>query len=360
MSKSRYYQDQFLDQMRQEGDPLADQLIQKVFSSGQAAMIHRAMAMLESNSSPIPDSFNPQLRDYFKQNSTLPSWADETKMKQGAAFFHQYQDAILVLLGFLSLPYCYAGADGARVVYLSEQIRYNTKRRLTETGQFVLDVMDENAFQPEGAGYVSILKVRLMHATVRYHIEQKMNWDKSWGLPVNQEDMAGTNGSFSWLAVRGLRKMGYFLEADAVNSFYHLWNVIGYLLGLREELLPDNSKEAYDLDRKIAKRHFRKSEAGVGLTKALLEFFNQEPSQKFPKGFVEAYMRYLLGDKIADILEIPPSNWTKNLLSPLRYMNNFKTFFGTNTENKEGGIQQQINQETALDKVSFQIPLKLG
>ncbi|NJO02592.1 MAG: DUF2236 domain-containing protein [Bacteroidia bacterium] len=70
-------------------------------------------------------------------------------------------------------------------------------------------------------------------------------------------------------------------------AFLHLWNVIGYLLGVREELLPDTAKEAYWLDKKIAQRHFRKSEAGVELTASLLRFFREEAAGPMPLGFTE-------------------------------------------------------------------------
>ena len=113
------------------------------------------------------------------------------------------------LLGLLSLPYCYAAADGARVLDLSERIKNKPEHRLNETADFVWDVMAPNAFKPDGKGFTSILKVRLLHAAIRFYTGKSSKWNAAdWGLPVNQEDMAGTNLSFSLLVVRGLRKFG--------------------------------------------------------------------------------------------------------------------------------------------------------
>lgn len=356
MNKSRFYTDMFLDQMRREGDTAADEVVKEVFSTGSATQMHQLMAHLDKNNQKLPAELPIIVRDFFQNQAVLPTWADPDKMRRGADFFKKHQEAILTLLGFLSLPYCYAAADGAQVLYLSEQIRSNTLRRLTETAQFVLQVMDTEAFAPEGAGFVSTLKVRLMHATVRYHILKSKHWDTSWGLPINQEDMGGTNGAFSWMSVRGLRKMGYFPEPKAVEDFYHLWSVIGALMGVREELLPNTTQEIYTLDRKIAQRHFRKSEAGVKLTGALLKVFYENKEQNFPKGFPESYMRFLLGDRIADMLGIPPSNWTRSLLSPLRYLNNLNGFLGIKPSDK---LQDDITRKISEEKADFQIPLKL-
>ncbi|NJO02593.1 MAG: DUF2236 domain-containing protein [Bacteroidia bacterium] len=123
-------------------------------------------------------------------------------MKRGLHFFQKYAPHLLAMLGYLSLPYCYAAANGAQVLQLSQRIRQDTKKRLLETSQFVLDVMEPGAFGPEGLGLVSALKVRLIHAAIRFHVLRSPKWDMAWGLPVNQEDMGGTNGAFSWISVR--------------------------------------------------------------------------------------------------------------------------------------------------------------
>ncbi|MEO1655077.1 MAG: oxygenase MpaB family protein [Bacteroidota bacterium] len=360
MEKIQYYEDKFLDEMRQTMDPVADQVVAQIFKSGQAPALIQLMKALTFNSQPTPSQLPPEAEAYFQEQSQLPDWADLTLLQEGSQFFQKHAEQILSMLGFLSLPYCYAAADGAQVLYLSQQIKDNTRRRLLETGTFVVDVMDPQAFQKGGRGFISILKVRLMHAAVRFHILHSNKWNAAWGQPINQEDMAGTNGAFSWLSVRGLRKMGVFVSPSGIKAYYHLWNVIGFLMGVRPELLPDNSKEAYALDRKIAQRHFRTSEAGVKLTQSLLRLFRQEAGQPLPKGFPEAYMRFLLGDKVADILQVPPPNWTQNLVQSLRYFNNYRSagLFPEVAPN-QGSLQDQIKSEIDQNEVSFLMPLSL-
>ncbi|NJO03440.1 MAG: hypothetical protein HC880_18730 [Bacteroidia bacterium] len=52
--KIKYYQDTFLNQMRQEGDPVADQVIKAVFEAGEAPALGWLMASLQTNTSGIP------------------------------------------------------------------------------------------------------------------------------------------------------------------------------------------------------------------------------------------------------------------------------------------------------------------
>jgi hypothetical protein len=294
-----------LAQARQECDPLADELVTYFFDQGQAAILQQLMA----GAGEWPEV----AQAFLARTSALPAWADAGLLAHAAGFFDRHAQAIMSLLGFLSLPYCYAAADGAQVLYRSGRIQADTQRRLAETAQFVLEVNSPGAFAPTGEGLAAVRKVRLMHAAVRYHVRKSGRWDEPrFGPPINQEDMAGTNLAFSFIVLRGLRKVGIAVDRDDAHAYLHLWNVVGWLMGVRDGLLPANERAAATLDRLIASRHFKKSEVGTALTAALLESiqqtFRQRPQGRLP-GFVPAYMRFLLGDQVADLLDIPPRNW---------------------------------------------------
>lgn len=142
--------------------------------------------------------------------------------------------------------------------------------------------------------------------------------------------MAGTNQSFSLIAIRGLRKMGIDVTPSEASSYMHLWNVIGYLLGVDETLLPDTNKEAFLLDKLIAGRHFKPSPAGKELTASLIDFLKLSSPTVLPNGFVESYMRYFLGDKVSDILEIPQVTGSAALLASLQNLNKINALFDLN------------------------------
>lgn len=310
--------------MRRRGDFFSDTLINKIFADeAQKAAFKSLLDSLTLNQQlhQLDDFY--AIKEAFVRATKLPDWADQKLMQQGTAFFALHATAIMNLLGLLSLPYCYAAADGARVLDLSERIKNKPEHRLNETADFVWDVMAPNAFKPEGKGFVSILKVRLLHAAVRFYTTKSGKWNDDWGLPVNQEDMAGTNLSFSLLVVRGLRKFGLTIAYAEQQAFMHLWNVIGYLSGVDETLLPGTGKEALLLEEGIRKRNFKSSDHGQSLTRSLINYFSSVDAA-FPAKETMQLMRYLLGDEVADLLALPPQRVPMSTVYLLKFINNFQ------------------------------------
>lgn len=326
MKPAANHTSEYLSSMRQQGDFFADNLIAEVFADENQKAAFRNM--LDSI------SYNHQLnklddfyavKEAFLRAAKLPDWADQKLMEQGAAFFAAHATAIMNLLGLLSLPYCYAAADGAKVLDLSERIKNKPEHRLGETADFIWDVMAPNAFEPEGKGFISILKVRLLHAAIRFYTQKSGKWDEAWGLPVNQEDMAGTNLSFSLIVVRGLRKFGLKIEYKEQQAFMHLWNVIGFLLGVDERLLPETGKEALLLEEAIRTRNFKSSEHGQSLTRSLIQYFSSVDAT-FPQKETMQLMRYLVGNEVADLLALPLQPAPVATIYFLKLINNFQLF----------------------------------
>jgi hypothetical protein len=355
------YSDNLLQTMRQQTDPVADRVIEQLFTSGNAGSVNQLMAAISGNKTQISAELPEPVLQFFTETSHLPAWADTKKMDAGARFFDRHVQPILSILGSLSLPYCYAAADGAQVLYLSQRIRKDTRKRLADTGQFVLTVATSGAFSQKGTGIRAIQKVRLMHAAVRFHVIHSGQWNEAWGKPVNQEDMAGTNLAFSYIVLEGLQKLGVLYTSAEAEAYLHLWNVIGYLLGVDEQLLPASMKEAYDLCRQIEKRHFRKSEAGTELTKALLTCFDEITPNAALKTFNASYMRFLLGNRVADLLEVPQSAMNTLLVTPIKAVNFARSvagnFSGKSYRQASKLMLQLIEEENG--KARFSLPVSL-
>jgi hypothetical protein len=310
------YTDHFLSSKRLKGDIAADEFIAKNFVESDSKLaLYKWLKQLDDNSAldRIPDLYRKET--FINSACNLPLWADRKLMEKGSAFFIKYAEQVMQLLGLLSLPYCYAAADGAMVLYLSQRLTDDAGKRLLDTAGFIWDVMDPDTFKREGKGFASILKIRLTHAIARYYTLKSGKWKSEFGVPVNQEDMAGTNLSFSLMVVRGLRKLGVSVSYDDQQSFLHLWNVIGSLLGLDEDLIPPDGKAANALELAIRQRHFKPSEQGRELTKTLAVYFNSVTPENVSANDTLQFMRYLLGDEVADILDLPPAS--KPLYLPL-------------------------------------------
>lgn len=310
-----------LNHFRQVGDKLADNFIENYFSTiDKKRKLEQALVTLKINSDwPVFLSQIPEAK-WFEEELLRIGTFDSKVRNKALMFYQQKSIYILQLLGLLSLPYCYAAADGAMVLYQTERMYKDVAKRLEETGAFVASLMNAKSFENTGDAKVQLFKVRLMHAAGRFYI-LKGNWDLSLGLPVNQEDMAGTNLSFSLIVVRGLRKMGFTISHQEQMDYIAYWSWIGGALGLDDELLPKDGKQAFDLEKAISDRHFKPSEAGKQLTKSLLQCFYSLNDEKQIKNVeIAGFMRFLLGDEVSNILDLPKAKFpvSKQILLKLK------------------------------------------
>ena len=171
------FSNKLLDHKRLSGDPQADEFIRYVFSdSVRKNQLQQWMAGVSgaAHLTSLQVAF-PGFA-FIDKATNLPSWAEPRLMKTGAIFYARHSEIIMSLLGLLSLPYCYNAANGAMVLYLSELIRKQTTKRLYDTAVFVWEVMGPDAFGKDGNALEEILKVRIMHAAVRYYTLQSGKW----------------------------------------------------------------------------------------------------------------------------------------------------------------------------------------
>lgn len=289
----------FLDQKRREGDGEADRIIQEVIDRNA---IHLFYAYLPLSKEQTAENHSLEnVRQFLLRHPQFPPWYDETKLLNGQRFFRKYALDVMGLLGAKSLPYCYAATPGNKAIYLTEKMKKSPGKRLLETAHFIIEVMKEDAFGLQGAGAFEVQKTRLIHALVRNYISARTPWNPEWGVPVNQEDMAGTNLAFSYIILLGMRQSDFQLTREDENDFLYAWRFIGYQLGIDEELLAENMEEAGALEEAIRQRHFRKSEEGPKLTTELINHY-KESFPAIASYFVESQIRYFIGPEVSELL----------------------------------------------------------
>lgn len=287
------YTDAIFDQLRLKQDLLADQAVQVLVSNAQFAKEINSWEFIPST---LPTNFPLELLRYFdfflaKQKEFI---GGEHQLAQ--AYFERNGDLYLAMLGFYSLPYCYAFADGAQVLVRSQRILNQIGERLGETTRFVLDIFKPGAFKNQDAAYLTCAKVRLIHGYSRYFIRKyAKDWDPAFGEPINQEDLLGTNLAFSHIVLRGMTKMGLPPNPKEHQAILLYWKWIGELMGVETSLWPSSPKEAFELDRLIRKRQMKVSEAGMKLTRALLEFYQQNIPDPVLKPQLESILAFFLG-----------------------------------------------------------------
>lgn len=275
---------------------------------------------------------DPRVRRWLHDGPDLPTWADPEKIQRGQAFFGDWPLAIMTALFCVSLPSAYAAEDGARVLALTSDLATrNAPRRIAETGQMLIDVMDmgretPEAIYPGGVGYEAIRGVRLLHAVVRQTIRSPavvpqtcdesvaVRWCHEWGVPINQEDLLGTLLSFTVSVLEGLDRLGVPYEPEAADAYIHTWCVIGELLGIRPEPLPLDRREAERLAGLIAGRHHRPGPCGHQLMHVLLDQMELAMPlglRKLPRTLVH----HMLEPEVAALFPMPPPARWRPLLA---------------------------------------------
>lgn len=337
------YPSTVLNLARKTGDALADKTVKDLFESGFNPLSNEAYNKLIFNHQLIPDGFPDSLKQYFKEIKCTQ--INEKLAEKGSEFYVGHASAIMLCLGMLSLPYCYAAAEGAKVLSFSKRIYEQPEKRLTETAEFVFDVCSPEAFTPQGKGFISIAKVRLMHAAIRYHLINSNKWSDELGTPVNQEDMAGTNLSFSLIAIRGLRKLGYTITADQSQNYIRYWNMIGEMLGVHKDWLPESNQEAFILEQKIKNRNFRNSKEGEMLAINLQNYIKNQPLPfSFP---TETMMAYLLGEDICNMIGLPYDKLEVDLISNIKNLNAIRNVFSTNHQKEFRNLKKQFGERNS-------------
>lgn len=339
MTSLNHISKQNLTLFRQQTDPLADAVISFYFPDKRTDL-QQALDSLASNSDKLT---NPEETLFALYNDV---WNKSERLspevlKAGQQFFNQLASDIMLLLGMLSLPYCYAAANGAEVLIHSKQILEEPEKRLLETAEFVFNVCSRNAFKPKGKALVDILKVRLMHAAARWYAKNTMEWNSEvLGEPVNQEDMAGTNLAFSLIVIRGLKKLGKSISPEEAFAYINYWNQIGRLLGVNEQLLPASNKEAYVLERNIRERQFRAGESGRRLTQSLLKYFEVATKDSPLKGQSTSMVSYLLGEQVSDLLSIKNSTEDTVFFQPYKYFFKFQNVLSLRNNSYAKALKQ--------------------
>ncbi|KEO73950.1 oxygenase MpaB family protein [Anditalea andensis] len=355
MSKLNLYTDKAFDNLRHQKDPIADLAVKVLIAKPSLA---EEINNWKSIPSILPETFPIDLVQFWQFYSTVPNQLDLSKVHRSQDFFSKKGNTYLGLLGFYSLPYCYAFGDGAQVLVRSKRILEDQGKRLIETAGFVLESFKPNSFMWDSSSLLVIAKVRLIHAFARYFIDRHdSTWDESWGSPINQEDMIGTNLAFSYLVIRGFRKVNQHLDQITVDALLHYWKIIGYYMGINIDYWPTDAKEAIYLEKLIRGRQMKHSDAGIKLINSLVSYYKKSVPPQL-SNFVETMIAYLIGEKASACLaiskryDLPPSIFAQ----VLKY--NFK-IQGSNSASYAhlaSGFKKVVDQEYG-GKASIQIPV---
>ena len=295
--------DTVIAQLRMRADPLADAAMASLLAPwdselGQAenwrtlAIVNAQLADWQINGAmrtwkagaDVPAPIGAALEAYVARAALLPDWADTAQILRAEELFIDYGMLSCTLLFCSSLPECYVIPDLAAVLHVAGQLEQHTEYRVRATAAMIFPVMMIGGLtSPEGGGVAQVLKVRLIHATIRNlilrgdpalatrrdlvppldfgaptNMHQAMfahGWDLAdEGMPCSQDELAYTLLTFGYVFLRSLRKLGLGLAAADERAYLHAWNVMGHVLGMERSLMADTMEQAAALFERLQAR----------------------------------------------------------------------------------------------------------
>ncbi|MBU0748741.1 MAG: DUF2236 domain-containing protein [Gammaproteobacteria bacterium] len=364
--------------MQHHADPLADQTIADILGDWPAGdvtadapqwarieTVNRLFGQWTDNASlvnwtaqgdGVDDAMAQALHRYVQTAQVLPPWADAHKIERAEKLFMDHGALSCILLFCASLPECYVIPDLSSVLHTSGQLEQNAEYRIRSTAAMIFPVMMHGGLGQRGAGVAQVLKVRLIHATIRNLIlhgspqnavaqllaggvgrippqtpllkggRQAMFqalYARGWnlqgdGLPCNQEELAYTLLTFGYVFLRSLRRLGIGLPARDEEAYLHAWNVVGHILGIDQTLMVNTMDEGEALMARMQARGRAEPvtpDPRPALGRALMMTMENSLPWKIVKPFPELMTRYLCGrDTASDLGLTQPVPWPSALM----------------------------------------------
>ncbi len=334
-------------------------VVNQLFSKWQD---NQSLRDWQSDPTTTPPEIAAELTQFVRTAQALPDWADADKIERAEQIFIDNSVLSCTLMFCASLPECYVIPDLSSVLQATGQLDKRTDYRIRATAAMIFPVMMPGGLlKPEGSGIAQILKVRLIHATVRNlllrgnptlalsahsashaHPDQgtvpplvneqvkpsmqatlfALGWDvHAKGLPCNQEELAYTLLTFSYVFLRSLRRLGLGLPSADEEAYLHAWNVVGHVLGLQADLRVDNMADAEILFSQLQARGVARQvtpDPRPHLTLALMETMQQVLPLRVLKPVPVLLTRFLCGDATSAQLGLNTQvSWVSRMLFTL-------------------------------------------
>ncbi len=290
---------QAYQQFSQDGDQLADAVISALMQGG------RRGGDLLSEVQQRAKQEGGIYQTFMDQISYVPSWADTKAMRQGQELFLRCAPLSIASFVLGSLLVTYTPPGSAKVLLHTGRLRQDVVRRLFETSTMVHAVMQPGALEVGAPGHQAIIRVRLLHAMVRYHVMTRAQWPSDeLGSPINQQQMGLTALGFSSLLINSMRSLGVAIPDDEARSYQLLWRYGNYLQGVNLSLLPDKLKDEAHLYELFQRTVMAPDDNSRTLVAAVHQGLAWQSPFFLPQGVLEAVSRRLLGSELADKLAI--------------------------------------------------------
>lgn len=255
MGHSKWSDDGFMDSLRLQGDPLADQTVARLMAQQEMGAANQIFKMLNADGDAIPADAPAPLREFVEATRELPPGVDCDRLARGGQVFLKHALSAAAAMLASSLPRGYAAPCLCEILSISRDLQKHPYQRLMGVVQLLVNVSSPGSFKADGRAIVTAQKLRLLHAGVRtMALRYRPGYEKRHGVPVNHEDMLATIMGFSYLVVDGIRRLGLPLSDEEAGDYYYLWYVYAQMMGIPVDHVPLTLAEADEFYNSFVRR----------------------------------------------------------------------------------------------------------
>jgi len=208
-----------------------------------------------------------------------------------------------------------------------------------------------------------------MHAAVRHFVQSSGRWDEAeLGVPINQEDLLGTLGSFSVAVLDALRKTGADFTEQEAEDFYYRWRAVGELMGIDPKYIAPDLAGARAGFALIQKRQNAPCPESRRLIRSwILTLEEMLPGKKYDS-LIGPTIRFMVGPEISEILGIATENTLESAFTKKAdFARSIDRFVGRETLMRAGLnllayalIQSLYVNDRGLKRHSFSLPVSVA
>lgn len=294
-------------------DEAGDEVVKEIYFTRQFLEASKEIELFIRNPVSGQDDVPESVRQLFLQTQKIPDWLDYNLLRSGAELCMRCNLDSLISLRDYCLMGGYDFAYLNKPLIITGALKKGAVKRLSETLDFWVNVTRYDALDLHAKGYEFAIKTRMIHSFARLSIKKHyQEWDtENWGEPINSWDMMATYTGFSLVFLHSLHKLGNRFSEEEELGIFHLWKYVGYLLGIPEQLLPDNKKQATEYFYLWTSNQPSADRDSVLLAHSLLNESLENPILKYD--FQRENLRYLhicctwflLDDEVCKRLQIP-------------------------------------------------------
>ncbi|WP_328375625.1 oxygenase MpaB family protein [Micromonospora zamorensis] len=287
-------------------DEEADPLVASLLDRGDVPMVNQLLRGWTKNGQPLPAGLPADVHQFIERARVLPSWVDQGKLATAVQFNEKRGLYLGVLYGLASGMMSTVIPKEARAVYYSKG-GADMKDRISKTAKLGYDIGTANAYQPDGSMIVTAVKTRLAHAGVRHLLPQSREWTDvaPEDIPISQRDLMVTWHSLPTTVMRKLNAWHVPIPARDSAAFLHLWQVAAHMLGIKDEYIPSSWSEANAQADQILDPVLAPTPEGIALADILLSLGKEIDAGLLSKPILGSFTRFMLGNQIANWLQIP-------------------------------------------------------